>query len=177
MENLFLTLLGAVLGSIPAAFLWARNRFTSTGAPGIAFVVHPITFVVHPHMRPPQAKIQCKIPVDVTNQRPGSVRLAAAYFVFDKGGSLKPDPKWSSEHRTGRFPLPFFCAPTKMHDWRDVYLRPGEKTDIWIGLDPQHTDAHIEQAVAAKNLGRFYFQMTQWNYSGSPKTRWVRVKL
>jgi hypothetical protein len=116
--------------------------------------------------------------VDITNQLPGRpVRIAAAYFIFNKNGPLKPDPKWSSEHRTGRFPLPFFSPPTNMHDWPDVYLRSGEKTDIWIGIDPQHADQHIQQAAASKRIGRLYFQMTQWTDSNRSKTRWVRVKL
>ena len=64
-----------------------------------------------------------------------------------------------------------------MHDWPDVYIRPREKTDIWIGVDPQHSDEDIKQAAEAKKIGRLYFQMTRWTEHGSPKTRWVRMKL
>jgi len=169
-ENLIFTLLGVFLGWIPTAFLWVRDRFTSTGAPRI-------TFVVRPHDRPAQAKFQCKIHVDITNQRRGPVRIAAAYFVFDKRGPLKPDPKWSGEHRTRRFPLPFFYPRTGMHEWPDVYLRPGENTNVWIGVDPQHADQHIRQAAESKKIGRLYFQMTHWTDSNRSKTRWVYVKL
>jgi hypothetical protein len=161
---------GAVLRWIPSAFLWVRERFTSKKAP-------EITLAVRSHDRA-GAMFQCKIHVDITNRLPGQpVRIAAPYFVFDKAGLLKPDPKWAAEHGTGRFPVYFFSPPTKMHDWPDFYLRPRERTDIWIGVDPQHPDEHIKQAVEAKKIGRLYFQMTRWTESGSPKTRWVRVKL
>jgi hypothetical protein len=103
--------------------------------------------------------------------------MAGAYFVFDKGGPLNPDPKWSCEHGTNHFPLSFFCPPTQMHDWPDVYLRPGEKTDVWIGIDPRQPDPDLERAAQANNIGRLTFQMTQWTDAGIPKTRWVQVKL
>jgi hypothetical protein len=106
-----------------------------------------------------------------------SVRLAAARFVFKKHSPLDPDPKWSRELRTGLFHLCFFSPPTQVHDWRDIYLRSGETTNIWIGVNPRHSDYEIEQAHAAKRIGRLYFQMTRWTESGSPKARWVRVKL
>jgi len=47
-----------------------------------------------------------------------------------------------------------------MHDWRDVYLRTGDTTNVWIGIDPKHADEHIDDAAKAENIGRFYFQMT-----------------
>jgi hypothetical protein len=170
MENLFFTVLGVILGWIPPALLWVRDRFTSTKAPGI-------TLAVRPHDRA-GVMFQSKIHVDITNQIPGqSVRIAAPYFVFDNGGLLKPYPKWPPEHGTGHFRLYFFSPPTKMHDWPDVYIRPREKTDIWIGVDPQHSDEDIKQAAEAKKIGRLYFQMTRWTEHGSPKTRWVRMKL
>ena len=82
MENLFFTVLGVILGWIPPALLWVRDRFTSTKAPGI-------TLAVRPHDRA-GAMFQSKIHVDITNQIPGqSVRIAAPYFVFDNGGLLK----------------------------------------------------------------------------------------
>jgi hypothetical protein len=109
MENLFFKLLPTALGWIPRAFLFVRERLTSTGASGIRFGVRPPD-------RATDAKFKCKIRVDITNHREGPVRLAAPYFVFNKRSPLKPDPKWSSEYRTGRFPLYFFSPPTKMHD-------------------------------------------------------------
>jgi hypothetical protein len=41
MENLFFTLLGVILGRIPSTYLWARDKFTSTGASGITLVGAP----------------------------------------------------------------------------------------------------------------------------------------
>jgi hypothetical protein len=166
MENLFFTLLGVLLGWIPSAYSWVRDKFTSTGASGI-------TFIVRQHERPANAKFQCKILVDITNQRRAPVRIAAAYFVFNKDSPIDPDPKWSGEYKTGRFLLPFFAPKTGTHEWPDAYLRPGETTNIWIAVDPQHADKHIERAREAKNIGRLYFQMTRWTESGSSKTRWV----
>jgi hypothetical protein len=157
-------------GWIPSAFVWLQDKFRSTATPGI-------TVAVRPHSRPAGATFQCKIHVDITNQLPTSVRIAAASFVFDKDGPLKPDRKWPREHGTGHFPLFFFSPPTNMHDWRDVYLRPREKTDTWIGIDPQHSDEHIKQAADTKNIGRMSFQMTKWTESGSPETRWIHLKL
>jgi hypothetical protein len=58
-----------------------------------------------------------------------------------------------------------------------VYLRSGEKTNVWIGVDPQHSDYEIEKVRRAERTGRFYFQMTRWTDSGNPKARWVRIKL
>jgi len=99
-SNLLFTLLGVILSWIPAACFWARDRFTSTKAPWITFRVRP------PHRPGSGAMFQCKIFVDLTNQLPAQpARIADAYFVFKKRGSLKPDPKWSSEHGTGRFPV------------------------------------------------------------------------
>jgi hypothetical protein len=64
-----------------------------------------------------------------------------------------------------------------MHDWSDVYLRSGEATNIWIGIDAKHGDKDIEQARRAESIGRLYFQITRWTESGSSKTRWVRMNL
>ena len=172
MSNLLFTVLGVILGWIPGVFLWVRDRFTSTGASGITFRDRS------PHRPGAGATYQCKILVDITNDLPGRpVRLAAAYFVFNKSSPLKPDPKWSREHRTGRFHLCFFSPPTKMHDWRDVYIRSGETTNVWIAVDPQHADEHIKEAVGAENIARLYFRMTKWTDSGNAKTRWVRKEL
>jgi hypothetical protein len=161
---------GAALRWIPSLFLWLREKFTSSKAP-------EITLAIRPNQPGPGAVFQCKIHVDITNRLPGkAVRIADAYFIFDKHGLLKPDPKWAAEHGTRRFPLFFFSPPTKMHDWQDVYLRPREKTNTWIGVDPQHPDEHIKQAAGAKKIGRLYFHMTRWT-DGRAKTRRVRVKL
>ena len=172
LSNLLFTLLGVILGWIPQTYRWARDRFTTTKAPSITFRVRPV------HRPGPGAVYQCKIFIDIRNELPGQpVRLARAYFVFNKNSPLRPDPKWSHESKTKRFHLCFFSPPTKMHDWRDVYLRTGDTTNVWIGIDPKHADEHIDDAAKAENIGRFYFQMTQWTDSGSPKTRWVRKKL
>jgi hypothetical protein len=171
MENLVFKLLCLILEWSPRVFVFVLEKFTSTGAPGI-------TFAVRPHDRPTDAKFKCKIYVDITNELPEKrVRLAGTYFVFRKNSPLNPDPKRSREHKTGRFYQSFFSPPTKMHDWRDVYLRPDETTNIWIGVDPRHSDYEIEQASGAERIGRLYFQMTRWTDSGSPKTRWVRFNL
>jgi hypothetical protein len=167
------SVLHEVLQSIPwiaRAYLWVREQFASNGMPGI-------TSAVHLDYRLPQARFKCKILVHITNQRPGPVRIAAAYFVFEKGSPLKPDPLWSGEHRTGRFLTSFFCPKTGMHDWSDVYLRPGENTNVWIGIDPEHPEEHIKQARAKENIGRVYFHLTCWTESNRAKTRWVYRKL
>ena len=130
---------------------------------------------MRPHCRPQQAKFKCKILVDITNQRPEPVRIARAYFVFYNNSPLKSDPLWSG--RAGRFPTSFFCPKTGMHDWSDVYLRPGENTNVWIGIDPQHPDAHIEQARTKEGIGRLYVHMAHWTESDRPKTRWVYFKV
>jgi len=172
VENLFFTLFTLILEWSPRLFVFVLENLTSTGAPGITFVVR--------HERTDDAKIKfkCKIFVEITNQLPGqSVRLAGAHFIFKKNSPLNPDPKWSHEHKTGRFHLCFFSPPTKMHDWRDVYLRSAETTNIWIGVNPEHSKYDIEQASGADRIGRLYFQMTRWTESGRSKTRWVRVKL
>jgi len=67
--------------------------------------------------------------------------------------------------------------PTTVHNWQNVYLRPGEKTDTWIAVEPQHSNYEIDQAVEAKKIGQLYFQMTRWTDSGKPKPRRVRKKL
>jgi len=160
-----------VICVVTCVVLFLQNWMSTTGAPWI-------TFAVDLHHRPANAKFKCKILVDITNQTPGhSLRLAAAYFVFNKTCPLKPDSKWSRESKTGRFHLCFFSPPTKMHDWRDVYLRSGQTTNTWIGIDPAHQDLDIEQAAVAENIGRLYFRMTRWTAFGNSKTRWVSKKL
>ncbi len=172
MGNLFFTILGAIIAWIPGIFLWVRHRFTSTKAPSITFRIRA------PHRPGSGAVFQCKILIDVKNELPGQpVRLAGAYFVFNKNGPLRPDPNWLCEPKTGRYHLYFFTPPTKMHDWPDVYLRDGDTTNTWIGIDPKHVDEHIRDAVTAKSIGHVYFRMTQWTDSGVSKTRWVRVKV
>jgi hypothetical protein len=171
MENLFFTVLGAIIGWIPQAYLWVRNRFTSTKAPGITLSVR------RPYDRA-GAMYQCKIRVDITNQLSAQpVRISAPDFVFDKRALLKPDPKWLPEHGTGRFRLHFFTPKTGSHEWEDVYLRQQDKTDIWIAIDPRQQDYEIDRAIGAKRIGRLRFQMTRWTNSGNPKTRWVGKKL
>jgi len=155
---------------IPRVLLFIRERLTTAGARGI-------TFHVREHERPTGAKFKCKIRVEITNKRPSPVRLAAPYFVFNKRSPLKPDPQWSGEYRTGRFPLYFFTPKARQHEWLEVYLRSSETTDTWIGIDPQHPDDHIKKASGAGRIGRVYFQLTEWNDSGRSKTRWVYMKV
>jgi len=155
----------------PPCIRFVLEKFTSTGARGI-------TYAVRPPERPTDAKFKCKIYVDITNELAGQpVRLAAAYFLFKKNSPLDPDPQWPREPKTERFHLCFFSPPTKMHDWRDIYLRPGETTNIWIGIHPRHSDYDFERAHRAERIGRLLFQMTRWTDSGNPKARWVRVNL
>jgi hypothetical protein len=156
-------------GWLSRAIRSVRERFSSTGAPGITFVVG--------HERRVDLKFKCKIHVGITNRLRGAVRLADAYFVFDEASPLKPDAKWSREANTGRFPLCFFSPPTGMHDWPDVYLRNGEATDVWIGIDPQHSDDDIKQAIQSERIGQLSFQMTDWTDSGNPKATEAHVKL
>jgi len=171
-NTIFGAILGAILAWIPAILLWVRHRFTSTKAPSITFRVRA------PHRPGSGAVYQCKILLDVKNELPGQpVRLAGAYFVFNKNGPLTPDPNWPREPKTDRYHLYFFTPTKKMHDWLDEYLRPGETTNTWIGIDAKHADEHIRDAVKAKRIGRVYFRMTQWTQSGTSKTRLVRVSL
>jgi hypothetical protein len=162
--------LSPALTWIPRAFLFLRERLTIAGGRGI-------TFRVREHERPASAKFKCKIRVEIANKREAPVRLAGPYFVFNKRSLLKPDPQWSGEYKTGRFPLYFFTPKAGQHEWLDVYLRPTETTDTWIGIDPQHPDDHIKQASGVGRIGRLYFQMTEWNDSGRSKTRRVYMKV
>jgi len=167
MEHLLFGLLNVVLEWSPRVFAFLMEKFPRSGAAGI-------TFVVCGHDRP----TECKILVDITNNLAGqSVRLARAHFAFEKNSPLNPDPQWSRKDKTGLFHLCFFSRSTQMHDWRDVYLRFGEQTNVWIGIDPQHPPYEIEKVHGGKRFGRLYFQMTRWTDSGRPKARWVRVKL
>ena len=135
-------------------------------------------YLPHPRTRTTNgAKFKCKIRVEITNKHETPVRLAAPYFVFNKRSPLKPDPQWSAEYRTARFPLYFFTPKTGQHEWLDVYLRTTETTDTWIGIDPQHPDEHIKKASGAGRIGRLYFLLTEWNDSGRSKTRWVYMKV
>jgi hypothetical protein len=170
MENLVFALLTLILEWSPRLFFFVLEKLTSIGAPGIMFVRRLD--------QPTDVTFKCKIFVYITNQRPGqSVRLAAAYFVFNKTSPLRSDSKLWREYKTGRFHLGFPSPETKMHDWPDVYLRSGKTTNIWIGIDPEHLDKDIDEALRAENIGRPYFQMTRWTDSGSSKTRWVRFNL
>ena len=101
LSNLLFTLLGALLGWIPSAWRWVRDRFTITGAEGI-------TFVVRPHDRPTNAKFQCKILVDITNQRRGPVRIAAAYFAFDESKFPKAGSEMVDRRKNRAFPIAVF---------------------------------------------------------------------
>jgi hypothetical protein len=170
MGNLFFKVLSAAW--IPGIFLWVRHRFTSTKVPSITFRI------LAPHRPGPGALFQCKLLIEVKNEDPArSVRLAAPYFVFNKNSPLRPDPNWFLESKTERFCLYFFSAPTKMHDWPEVYLRSGETTNAWVCIDPKHLDEAIQDAVKDKTIGRVYFQMTRWTEFGNSKTRWVHVRL
>jgi hypothetical protein len=167
MESLIYTVLGVILGWIPQAYVWVRDRFTSTKAPEITLEVP------RPYDRA-GARYKCKIHVKITNQSSGqTVRIGAPYFVFDERALLNPDPNWTPEHGTGRFRVRFLSPSRTTHDWRDVYLRPGDKTDTWIAVDPRYLDHEIDQAIGAQRIGELNFQITRWTDSGSPKTNAV----
>ena len=76
MESLIFTVFGVILGWIPQAYVWARDRYTSTKAPEITLAVS------RPYDRA-GATFKCKIHVKITNQSSGqSVRIAAPYFCL-----------------------------------------------------------------------------------------------
>jgi hypothetical protein len=56
-------------------------------------------------------------------------------------------------------------------------LRPGEATNIWLGLDPSHPDDQINKVKDKKQLGTMIMYLTEWEDGLKPKWRQVEVKL
>ena len=41
-----------------------------------------------------------------------------------------------------------------VHDQGEVTLSNGAKTSIWIGVDPNHSEADVKEALCAGNIGK-----------------------
>jgi hypothetical protein len=166
-------IVGAVLGSpVTALVVWLRYRWKTRGAEGITFMTKPPN-----RSDDPKIGFKCKVHVDIKNVGRRPIRLIDARFVFDKNCPIGPDPNWSCEHGTNRYPLSFFTPDAGQHKWGDVYLRPGDGTNVWLGINKDHPDVQINKAKDDKTLGMMTMYLTEWEDGLKPKWRQVEVKL
>lgn len=171
MESFLFMLLGVFLGWMPGIFRWLWDKKTSTGMQGITFRIGEL-------MRPGNATYKCKLPIEITNKRQGPVRLSNAIFRFNPESSMLSDPKWPAEHKSSWYHLEFYNTHTKNHDLPDLYLRKGETSNLWIGIDPSRPDKQIHEALGRKRkVGTILLQLTYWDQRGKPTFHQIRFSV
>jgi hypothetical protein len=107
-----------------------------------------------------------KVYLTITNNTGAEFELSLPYFRFRCCSLIRPDPLWVMNYLDATrkvfrcdFPNP---DPTKnVHDQPKAKVRDGEKTNVWLGVDPRHSETDVGNVIAGQKLGRLEIKVSQ----------------
>ena len=100
----------------------------------------------------------------------GSHALGGPVFLLKIGSEFLLGPKGAYRRD--------FCNPDpakNVHDQGEVTLTNGAKTSIWIGVDPNHSEADVKEALQAGTIGKLEFTITKQNGWKAKSSRFVKA--
>jgi hypothetical protein len=100
------------------------------------------------------ANYPAKVWVEITNHGKLDVVMRANYFKYKS--VLRRAPNAVPVGNPVKEEFGFHFPGRGTHDQRTYLLRPREKTSIWVGVDPSHTDAEIDTAIAAVQVAELH---------------------
>jgi hypothetical protein len=159
-----------ILGMLKGSWGWIRDRW-SRRMPGI------VTTRFARDESNTGAIFKMKVYVNIENRTGSQVRLSHCFFTFHRPARVRPDPGYSGQFDTakGAYRCDFRNPdPVKnVHDQGEVTLSNGAKTSIWIGVDPNHSEADVKEALRAGNIGKLEFAITKQNGWKAKSSRFV----
>jgi hypothetical protein len=95
-----------------------------------------------------------KVWAEITNYGARDVVLRANYFKYKPTLRRAPNaiPVGNPAKQEFRFNFPGHGT----HDQLTYLLRPRQKTSVWVGVDPTHTDAEINGAITAIQVAELH---------------------
>jgi hypothetical protein len=87
----------------------------------------------------------------VRRLRDGSNYPLKVYIVNSK---LRPDPNARGESPSGEYEVKFPDPASQTLSEVEYLLRHGESVSTWVPIDPSHTDAEVDQAIASHGVGK-----------------------
>jgi Predicted nucleotide-binding protein containing TIR-like domain len=95
-----------------------------------------------------------KVWADITNHGTRDAVLRANYFTYGKG--LRPAPNAAPYGNPANLQFKFHFPGPGGHSQLTYLVRPGQATNVWVGVDPSHRDPEITAAIAAKNVAELH---------------------
>jgi hypothetical protein len=149
--------LAVILPAGWACWKWFRTRFTKTASP-IA-----VTRCAQDDSKA-GATYEMKVYVWLENTSGVELRLSHAYFRFESNPRLAPDPIWNEQFDTAKGAYRcFFRNPDpskRVHDQQALSLPYGQKTSVWIGIDPVHSLDSVKRLLGQGHFGKLEFTVT-----------------
>jgi hypothetical protein len=95
-----------------------------------------------------------KVWVDVTNHGTRDVVLRANYLTYKAG--LRPAPNAIPHGNPANLQFKFHFPGPGVHNQLTYLVRPGQATNVWVGVDPSHADAEITAAIESKIVAQLH---------------------
>jgi hypothetical protein len=115
-----------------------------------------------------------KVWVDITNHGSMDVVLRANYFKYKATLRRAPNANPVGNPDSEEFE---FCFPGQgTHDQKTYLLRPGRDTNVWVGVDPTHSDDEINAAIKAVQVADLHMT-AYWLGEKDVKTRYLAPEI
>jgi|GEM_PF-6846221 len=161
-----------ILGVLRGSWGWIRDCWARR-MPGIV-----ITRFVRDESNT-GATFKMKVYVNIENRTGSEVRLSHCFFKFHRPARVRPDPGCCGQFDVAKGAYRRdFCNPDpakNVHDQGEVTLTNGAKTSIWIGVDPNHSEADVKEALQAGTIGKLEFTITKQNGWKAKSSRFVKA--
>lgn len=161
----------AVLKYVPPA--WTKLRewlFPVEFVPGVSITPE------HRREGQPETTFQYKLYLRICNEKRNYILLESCFFWPKKGFPLRPDPLLKPlAGKRPSYSCCFLNPNGQVHDQPFAFLRKGERTSLWMGVDPTHGDQDIRNALNQKAFGVFRIRVTLWDDNGVAYNCLIRI--
>ena len=108
------------------------------------------------NIRRDQSNYPCKLWIDFRNWTNMSLLMKIEGYKLPDG--IRPDPKATHDSTSGLLEIKFIehaaqqNAPLTLNV--DSIIRHGENKEVWVPLDPTHSDAELDSALKESRIGK-----------------------
>jgi hypothetical protein len=96
-----------------------------------------------------------KLRLEIRNTTGQSVLITSQYFEFSKG--LRPHANAKGNPAKNQFEVKFAPPGGANLNQFTVIIHPNQAVSTWIPLDPSHTDAEVQGAIASQACGKWHY--------------------
>jgi len=141
MSSTIILFVSAVIGF--TVLFWAKRR------------VRNLNFFTQ--RRRDNSNYPLKVYIEIRNYTGRSVVISSPYYRYK---DLRPDPKARGDSPSGDYELKFPDIAQQELKEVEYLIRHRENVSTWIPIDPEHTDAEIDEAIRRRKVATLYCMCT-----------------